>query len=98
MANKPPRSADRLEEQLMVILRASAVSDKPKVLQLLDRFPELAVQKAVIGASRQSARTYILPRISHYVYAGDTALHIAAAAYTTTIARILISKGGNVRA
>jgi ankyrin repeat protein len=34
----------------------------------------------------------------HYVYAGDTALHIAAAAYQRGIAEELVSKGADVRA
>src|SRR6185436_18484959 len=36
--------------------------------------------------------------INHYAYAGDTPLHIAAAAYQTEIAEELVSQGANVSA
>jgi ankyrin repeat protein len=36
--------------------------------------------------------------IKHYVYAGDTALHVAAAAYRYAIVRSLLAAGANVHA
>jgi hypothetical protein len=39
-----------------------------------------------IGASRDSSAAYYLSDIEHYVYAGDTPLHLAAAAYQTRLA------------
>ena len=41
---------------------------------------------------------YFLDEIDHYVYAGDTGLHIAAAAYQRTTAEFLINQGAQVRA
>ena len=41
---------------------------------------------------------YFLDAIGHHVYAGDTALHIAAAAYRADIARELVDLGANARA
>jgi ankyrin repeat protein len=41
---------------------------------------------------------YFLPEIGHAVYAGDTALHIAAAAYGADIAQELVAKGATPRA
>jgi len=44
------------------------------------------------------AKPYHIDEIGHYVYSGDTALHIAAASYREEIARKLIAMGADVRA
>lgn len=50
------------------------------------------------GATRQTARAHYLDEIEHYLYAGDTALHIAAAAYQKEIAMDLIARGADIHA
>src|SRR5262249_39615863 len=45
-----------------------------------------------------AATPFFLERIQHYVYAGDTALHLAAAAYQVSIARDLVARGAPERA
>ncbi|MGA7327958.1 MAG: ankyrin repeat domain-containing protein [Rhodomicrobium sp.] len=50
------------------------------------------------GATRQAAKQNFFDRILHYMYEGDTALHMAAAAYRTCIAEELIARGADVRA
>ena len=50
------------------------------------------------GATRQDAKAHYVDEIAHYVYAGDTALHIAAAAYQREIVQKLIDMGADVRA
>src|SRR5205085_9680448 len=50
------------------------------------------------GTSRQAPDGYFLAPISHYVYRGDTALHIAAAAYQRDVAESLVARGAGVRA
>jgi hypothetical protein len=50
------------------------------------------------GATRQTAKSYYMDEIGHYLYAGDTALHVAAAAYRQEIVQNLIATGANVRA
>src|SRR5262249_3400362 len=44
------------------------------------------------------ATDYYFDEMNHYLYAGDTALHAAAAAYRHDIARELIGVGADVRA
>jgi hypothetical protein len=68
------------------------------VRRTLAASPTLATARAEEGASRQSAKEYFLAEIHHYVYAGDTALHIAAAAYQPEIIRLLIAMGADVGA
>jgi ankyrin repeat protein len=54
--------------------------------------------RALRGATRQSAKAHYLVKIERYIYAGDTALHMAAAAYRTEIVPKLIAMGADVRA
>ena len=51
-----------------------------------------------VGASRADERSYYLEEIAHYAYAGDTPLHIAAAAYQPEIVEQLLSRGANASA
>jgi len=84
--------------RLMTLIRTIASRDTPGALRLLDASPELSRQTVVIGATRQVATDYYFKAIEHYVYGGDTALHIAAAAYAVEISKELLAKGANVRA
>lgn len=51
-----------------------------------------------VGASRNGPDGYFLVAIRHWVYRGDTALHLAAAAYQPEIAALLLARGADVRA
>ena len=51
-----------------------------------------------VGASRQDPGPYFLSPIHHYVYTGDTALHVAAAAHHRGVAESLVAHGAAVRA
>ena len=82
---------------LLRFFRAIAARDADVVSGMLDSSPGVATGAIRIGASRQDARTYFLDDIGHYVYAGDTGLHIAAAAYECALAQTLIAKGSRVR-
>src|SRR5581483_9048719 len=60
--------------------------------------PSLATTSADVGATRQEAATYFFREIRHYLYAGDTALHMAAAAFRRPIAELLVAQGADCRA
>ena len=83
---------------LMALVQAVVVGDAGTAARLLAASPALASAYAERGAARHAARAYYLDEIEHYLYAGDTALHIAAAGYRHAIARRLIDAGANVRA
>jgi ankyrin repeat protein len=51
-----------------------------------------------VGASRERPTEFFLDGIEHHVYAGDTALHVAAAAYLVPLARDLVGLGAEVAA
>ena len=91
-------NSDSQNSRLMALIRAIASRDTPGALRLLEASPELARQTVVIGATRHVATDYYFKEIEHYVYGGDTALHIAAAAYARDTSKQLLAKGANVRA
>ena len=78
--------------------RAVASRDVLEVSRMLDSSPGLALGAIRVAASRQDAHAFFLDEIRHYVYSGDTGLHIAAAAYERETAQLLIAMGANPRA
>jgi hypothetical protein len=82
----------------MALVRTIVAGDTTAALRLLAASPVVVRARAENGATRQAAKEYYLDEIGHYVYGGDTALHIAAAAYRLEIVQQLIAMGGDVRA
>src|SRR5689334_920498 len=78
--------------------RIVVAGDLAEVERLLSSNPELATAAATVGASRQGPAGFFFVNIRHYLYAGDTALHMAAAAFRRPVAELLISHGADVRA
>jgi hypothetical protein len=60
--------------------------------------PSLATASSDVGATRQDASTFFFSEIAHYLYAGDTALHMAATAFRRSVAELLVSRGADCRA
>jgi ankyrin repeat protein len=60
--------------------------------------PSLATTAFREGATRQQSTPFFFPSISHYMYAGDTALHMAAAAFRRPVAELLVAHGADCRA
>jgi Ankyrin repeats (many copies) len=80
------------------LIEAIVADDKPLVATLLRRNPELAVARATVGATRTDAEQYYYRAIEHYLYAGDTGSHMAAAGYRVPICRELLNRGADVAA
>jgi Ankyrin repeats (many copies)/Ankyrin repeat len=83
---------------LMRMVQAIVAADNGAVLRLLAANPALANAQFEIGATRQTAKAYFIDAIGRYNMAGDTALHIAAAAHRKKIAQMLLAAGADVRA
>ena len=83
---------------LMTLVRTIVAADDNVAFRLLAANTVLAKASFEVGATRQTAETFYLEEIGHYIYAGDTALHLAAAAYRQEIVPKLIAAGANVRA
>jgi hypothetical protein len=92
------RSGGTLQNALMGFAREVVAGDTAAASRRLAASPDLASACLEEGATRQGPKGYFLDEIKHYLYAGDTALHVAAAAYQHEVARRLIGAGANVRA
>jgi ankyrin repeat protein len=79
-------------------VRVVVAGDLDEVSARLTRSPALATTASHVGATRQDASDFFFDSIAHYLYAGDTALHMAAAAFQRPIAELLIQHGADCRA
>jgi len=96
---KTARRPDDPEDGALLALFGSIASrEHLGITRWLDDVPGLATHPILVGASRQDPESYFLPAIHHYVYAGDTALHVAAAAHQRDLAESLVGRGADVRA
>jgi hypothetical protein len=91
-------SSDPQEHALQALIRAIASRDTSMTSRLLGKSPLLARRAITVGATREAARAYFFEQIPHYAYAGDTPLHMAAAAHQLAIAQALVSRGADVGA
>jgi ankyrin repeat protein len=64
----------------------------------LGAIPSLATASADVGAVRHGAPDFFFSEIAHYLYAGDTALHMTAAAFRRPVAELLVAHGADCRA
>ena len=87
-----------VEPAFLDFVRLVVAGDVDDVARRLAARPPLAAASLEVGATRQEASTFFLTDIAHYVYVGDTALHIAAAAFRRQVAELLIAKGADCRA
>jgi ankyrin repeat protein len=72
--------------------------DVKNVSRQLRADTSLATEALRVGATRQAATDFFFTEISHYIYGGDTALHMAAAAFSRPMAKLLVSHGADCRA
>jgi len=79
-------------------VRLVVAGDTDRVSRRLSAAPALATTASPVGATRQQAADFFFTPISHYLYAGDTALHMAAAAFSRPMAELLIAHGADCRA
>src|SRR6266699_2542334 len=82
----------------MDLVRAIVSGDAAKAARLAAHSPMLVHERAATGATRETAGQYFLEAIRHYLYAGDTALHVAAAGHQCEIAQDLIVRGADASA
>ena len=98
MAKSGTQSDGSDDAALLAMFRAIASHDDRDVARRLDASPDLATRPIRIGATRDYAKTYFLTAIHHYIYSGDTALHISAASHQRRLAESLVTRGADVRA
>jgi ankyrin repeat protein len=79
-------------------IRLVVAGETAAVSRRLAGEPALATMPAEVGATRERATDFFFPEIAHYLYAGDTALHMAAAASRRPVAELLVTHGADCRA
>jgi hypothetical protein len=79
-------------------VRVVVDGDIDEVSRRLTGSPALATTSSDAGATRQEASAFFFADIAHYLYAGDTALHMAAAAFQRRVAELLVLHGADCRA
>ena len=85
-------------DAFLAFIRLVIAGDVEEVSGRVRARPTLATMAAPVGASRQGPKTFFFAPIRHYLYAGDTALHMAAAAFRRPVAEVLVSHGADYRA
>jgi hypothetical protein len=83
---------------LLDLVRAIIGHEHARVSHAIATSPALVTTALRGGATRQHPVDWFFPEIRHYCYAGDTALHMAAAAYDATVAKQLLDAGAAVGA
>ena len=79
-------------------IRLVVDGDVSKVSRRLRATPALATLAWPVGAKLLEATEPFFTEICHYMYGGDTALHMAAAAFSRPMAELLVSHGADCRA
>jgi ankyrin repeat protein len=79
-------------------IRMVVDGDVDQVARRLAESPDLAAASSHVGATRRDSSTFFFADIAHYFYAGDTALHMAAAAFRRDVAALLVTHGADCRA
>jgi hypothetical protein len=82
--------------EVFSLMQAIVRNDVSEVAMHLENSPSLARESLLHGATREVAADFFFEEIHHYLYAGDTPLHAAAAGYRNDIARMLVNDGANV--
>jgi Ankyrin repeats (many copies) len=85
------------EHSLRLLLTAIVVGDDALFSRLILESPALATARFSQGATRQAPGADFIKEIGHYIYAGDSALHFAAAAYRHIMTKQLIKAGADPR-
>jgi ankyrin repeat protein len=86
------------DSALTRLIRAIVAGDRHEVGRLIAATPNLACAQLAQGATRQAGTAHYLAEIGQHLYAGTTALHVAAGGYRHEIARDLLAAGANMRA
>jgi len=87
-----------MSDELLPFIRLVVAGKTAEVRRLLEATPSLATMATRAGATRGDPRPFFFTSIRHYLYAGDTALHMAAAASHPDMVELLIAHGADVHA
>lgn len=89
---------DKQPSTLWTLVQAIVAGDTALASRIIGSAPEAARTRFEEGGTRQNAKAYFISEFGRQVYAGDTPLHVAAAAYRTDLVQPLLAAGADVRA
>jgi len=81
----------KVESAFLDFVRQVVNGEVDEVSRRLAGNPSFATASSDVGATRQGASAFFFSEIAHYFYSGDTALHMAAAAFRRPVAELLIA-------
>jgi hypothetical protein len=87
-----------MDPRFSIFVRAAIDGDVSAMARMLKANPQFATTAFDTGASRGDPATFFYQDIAHYRYRGDTALHLAAAAFQRGAARLLVRSGAVLNA
>jgi len=90
--------AENIERAFSRLVHAAVMGQTDVISRLLASRPELATRHSAVGATRQHAAEFFFDEAAHYLFAGDTVLHMAAAAFQRSAAELLVRSGAVCRA
>jgi hypothetical protein len=79
-------------------IRLVVDGDIDQITRCLVRHPQFAAMPAPFGATRQESSAFFFTSIDHYLCAGDTPLHMAAASFRPKVAALLVTHGADCHA
>jgi Ankyrin repeats (many copies)/Ankyrin repeat len=82
-----------MQHSFSAFVRAIIDGEARVASRFLTTHPEFATQPFGVGATRGNATSFFYQDIAHYCYQGDTALHMASAAFQRSTARLLVRNG-----
>jgi hypothetical protein len=88
----------KVKSDFLDFVRLVVDGDIDEVSRRLAANPALATAPAEVGAARTSPPDFFFKEIAHYLYAGDTALHMAASAFRRPVAKVLVRHGADCSA
>ncbi len=78
------------DQDLAVLFTTILANDMSALRKVLSKSPALAMASLKVAATRENPQDFFLDEFMHYVYAGDTALHVAALSYRFDMLELLV--------
>jgi ankyrin repeat protein len=88
----------KMESAFLEFIQCVVDGEIDQISRRLAKTPTLATAPAEVGADRENVRDFFFASIAHYLYAGDTPLHMAAAAFRRPIAELLVAYRADIGA
>jgi len=86
------------ESKLTDLTKAIVADDIAVFEKILRESPSVAAEAVLGGATRENPKEFFVEELKHYIYAGDTLLHVAAMGHRADMLELLVKCGASVAA